>query len=70
MGRCKPAVAVDDFHFALFGQLLETAGELAHHFVFVTAQLIQIDVGFVECHADIVKLRCFVNHLGGVQQGF
>ena len=70
IGGNKAAVAVHDFHLALFRQLRETAGELANHLVLEAGQFVQLDFGLAESDAVRRHFRGFGNNLRGVQQGF
>ena len=70
VGADKTAVAAQHCHLAHFGHATHAAHQLAHHFVFVCAQHVQIELGFAKVHPQRRHMADFVHHCRHMQQGF
>ena len=70
MGIEKTPVAAHGFHLARLGHARQSAGQLAHHLAFVSAQLVQIHGGCAEGHAQVGEVRDLVHDRRHMQQGF
>ena len=65
----KMAVAAHHFHLARLGHAGQAAGELAHDFRLVRAQLVDIDGGRGEADAGFGDVTGLLDHRGDMQQG-
>ena len=70
VGTHKVAVAAHGGDLAHFGHRAQAAGQLADDFLFVAAQLVDIDHGCAKVHAQVGHVAHFVHHRCDMQQGF
>jgi len=64
------SVALNDCHLAHFGHGSQATGQLADDFLFVRAQLAEVDGGRRESDAQRIEMLDFVHHGGNVKQRF
>jgi hypothetical protein len=68
VGTDEMAVAAHGGHLAHLGHGGQAAGELANDLFLVAAQLVDVDHGYAEVHAQVGQVAHLVHHGGHVQQ--
>ena len=66
----KHPITAQHSDFAHLGHGRQTAGELANHFFFVTAQVIDVEFGLAVVHTDVSQMAHLVHHRRHMQQRF